>query len=102
MNKLYTRFDNVFFEKTRLSMLTILVKERKVSFNRFKKLIGGTDGAIYTHLKKLKEAGYISQKKVLRDDMVETIYSLSKKGREHFNNYMTFLEEILLEQKQKE
>jgi len=102
MNELYTQFDNIFFEKTRLSMLTILVKERKVSFNRFKKLIGGTDGAIYAHLKKLREAGYISHKKVLRGDTAATIYAFTKRGRELFNEYISFLEKILVEQKQRE
>jgi len=97
MNKeeLYTQFDNVFFEKTRLSMMTILYKEESVSFNRLKKVIGGSDGATYTHLKKLEEAGYIDQKKEIIGSKVQTFYSLTGNGRELFQKYIRFLESMI-------
>jgi DNA-binding MarR family transcriptional regulator len=95
---LYVQFDNIFFEKTRLSILTILYKEQKVSFNRLKKILGSSDGALYTHLKKLIAARYINYKKTLIADSAETFYSLTKKGREQFKNYLLFLESILSEQ----
>jgi DNA-binding MarR family transcriptional regulator len=100
MNKqdLYTQFDNVFFEKTRLSIITILYKEEKVSFNRFKKLLGTSDGTLYIHLKKLNGANYIAFKKILTGDTAETIYSLTKKGKERFKQYLKFLESILTDQ----
>ncbi len=93
-DKLYTQFDSVFFEKTRLSMLTILYNEGTVSFNRFKKLLGGTDGAIYSHIQKLINAGYIAQKKGIFQDKVQTNYSLTKKGEEVFREYLRFLSEM--------
>ncbi|WP_319560981.1 hypothetical protein [Marispirochaeta sp.] len=33
MDKLYTRFDGVFFEKTRLSLMTLIMQEESVAFN---------------------------------------------------------------------
>lgn len=99
---LYTQFDSVFFEKTRLSMMTILYREGRVSFNRFKYLIGASDGALYAHLQKLQEAGYISQKKELVGKAVQTVYTLKKKGRELFQKYLNFLDEIVSEQKKRE
>ncbi len=92
---LYTQFDNIFFEKTRLSIITILYKEQSVSFNRFKKLLGATDGALYTHLKKLIAADYIKNKKTLSGETAETVYSLAKNGKERFKRYLTFLEQVL-------
>jgi DNA-binding MarR family transcriptional regulator len=92
---LYTQFDNIFFEKTRLSIMTILYKERSVSFNRFKKILGATDGALYTHLKKLISADYIKYKKTLAGDTAETVYSLTKNGIDRFRRYLNFLEHIL-------
>ena len=94
-NELYTQFDNVFFEKTRLSMMTVLYQEKVVSFNRFKKVIGGTDGSIYTHLQKLIDAEYISQKKELVGDKAHTIYSLTRKGKKSFQDYLKFLETVI-------
>ena len=93
-NRLYTQFDPVFFEKTRLSMLTILQNEGTVSFNRFKKLLGGTDGSIYSHVQKLINAGYIKQKKGIVRDRIQTEYSLTDKGKKIFKEYLSFLNQI--------
>ena len=95
--KLYTQFDPVFFEKTRLSMLTILFSEGTVSFNRFKKLLGGTDGAIYSHIQKLVKSGYIKQKRSIFKEKPQTEYALTKLGEETFKRYIRFLESILKE-----
>jgi DNA-binding MarR family transcriptional regulator len=94
-DELYTRFDGVFFEKTRLSLLTLLYKEGAVSFNRFKKILGGTDGALYSHLKKLVEGRYITARKTVADNAVATVYSLTKQGREAFRDYLAFLEGVV-------
>lgn len=102
MNDLYLNFDPVFFEKTRISMITLLYKETHVSYNRFKKIIGGTDGSIYAHLKKLIESGYIKKKKELIGETAQTIYSLTQKGERTFSEYMTFLENIIQEYKREE
>ncbi len=92
---LYIRFDGVFFEKTRLSMLTLLYKEARVSFNRFRKILGGTDGALYSHLKKLAEAGYIESRKTITGRTVATEYSLTRRGRDAFKRYLDFLETVV-------
>lgn len=94
-DELYIQFDNIFFEKTRLSMLTILYKESHVSFNRFKKIIGASDGAIYTHLKKLLAGGYIKQKKEIVKEKAQTTYSLTPKGKKSFTKYLNFLENVV-------
>ena len=92
---LYTRFDSVFFEKTRLSMMTIIYKEEKVSFNMLKERIGGSDGSIYTHLEKLVSAGYVEKRKEVAGTTVQTIYTLTEEGAELFRDYLRFLEELL-------
>jgi len=97
MNDLYTRFDNIFFEKTRLSIMTILFKEETVSFNQLKKLIGGSDGAIYTHLEKLIKAEYVEKKKELAGSSAQTVYKINKEGRTLFKEYLAFLEKMLKE-----
>jgi DNA-binding PadR family transcriptional regulator len=95
----YTKFDAVFFEKTRLSMITLLHQEGWVSFNRFRKMLGGTDGSIYSHLKKLLTAGYIKQKRQIAGEKAQTIYSLTPAGKKLFKDYLAFLEELLELQK---
>lgn len=95
MSELFRRFDNVFFEKTRLSMMTILYQEGKVSFTMFKHRLGASDGAIYTHLEKLIHAGYVSKTKEVAGTDVQTIYVPTNAGKELFAEYLDFLEELL-------
>jgi len=95
MDELYTRFDGVFFEKTRLSMLTLMYQEEVVSFNRFKKLMGGTDGAIYTHLEKLLKAGYADKRKEIAGSSARTMYYLTETGKREFKAYLRFLKSML-------
>jgi DNA-binding MarR family transcriptional regulator len=92
---LYTQFDGVFFEKTRLSIITVLYREEGVSFNRIKEIIGGTDGGVFTHLQKLQEAGYLSQKKEISGSRAQTIYTLTRSGRKEFERYLRFMSEML-------
>jgi len=99
MPELYTRFDGVFFEKTRLSMMTILYQEGVVSYNRFKKIIGGTDGAVYSHVQKLLEAGYVTGQKEIAGNRVQTVYTMTESGKQLFTEYLRFLENILTEKK---
>ncbi len=100
-NRLYMQFDPVFFEKTRLSMMTLIHQEGTVSFNRFKLLLDGTDGAIYGHIQKLLKAGYIRQKKEIAGDKAQTVYSLTASGARLFRDYLSFLETMLHEDREK-
>ena len=95
MPDLYTRFDSVFFEKTRLSMMTIIYQEQKVSFTMLKERIGGTDGGMYTHLEKLVNAGYVEKKKEISGTTAQTIYTLTSEGRILFQDYLAFLERLV-------
>lgn len=95
MDELYTRFDNIFFEKTRLSLMTIIYQEEKVSFNQLKERIGGTDGTIYTHLEKLIKAKYLTKQKEIAGTAVQTVYSITQEGRDLFTQYLKFLENML-------
>ncbi len=97
-DQFYTQFDAVFFEKTRLSMITLLHQEGKVSFNRFRKLLGGTDGSIYSHLQKLLNAGYIGRKRRIAGEKPETVYTLTTAGQKLFRDYLVFLEDFLKRQ----
>ena len=97
--ELFTQFDNIFFEKTRLSMITVLYKEDRVSFNRLKKIIGGSDGAIYTHLQKLQEAGYVDQKKEIIGSKVQSFFFLTGNGKNLFKKYLKFMEEMIVSSK---
>lgn len=92
---LYTQFDNIFFERTRLSLLTLIRANETVSFTFLRKRIGGSDGALYTHLEKLIQAGYLVKERDTSGKAVKTNYSITASGREKYNEYLLFLREVL-------
>lgn len=77
--------------------MTILYREEMVSFNQLKKIIGGSDGSIYTHLEKLIKAGYVEKRKELAGSTVQTVYKILKEGKTLFKEYLVFLEKMLQE-----
>ena len=95
MMELYTRFDSIFFEKTRLSLLTLIIQEGEIAFNILKLRMDMTDGALYTHLEKLISAGYVEKKKEIAGTSVQTVYSPTETGKQLFREYLDFLEAMI-------
>lgn len=95
MEELYTQFDNVFFEKTRLSIVTLLNQDERLTFAALKARLGGSDGAVYTHLEKLIGGGYVAKQRELTPTGAQTVYSLTEAGRTTFAEYVAFLGRLL-------
>jgi DNA-binding MarR family transcriptional regulator len=92
---LYTQFDNIFFEKTRLSLVTVLYQEENASFNTLKRRLEASDGAVYTHLEKLVKAGYVDKRRQLAGEQVQTVYFLTEQGQRVFREYIAFIGDML-------
>jgi DNA-binding MarR family transcriptional regulator len=99
MDKLYTRFDGVFFEKTRLSLLTLIIQDGSVAFNTLKRELEMSDGSLYSHLEKLIAAGYVQKQRELAGTSVQTVYSATEEGKVRFKEYLEFLESIVTKHK---
>lgn len=97
MADLYTRFDGVFFEKTRLSIMTLLNQDEELTFTVLKERLGASDGALYTHIEKLIGAGYIAKGRHLTVSGTQTRYELTALGRATYAEYIDFLSTILSE-----
>jgi DNA-binding MarR family transcriptional regulator len=97
VDALYTQFDAVFFERTRLSIMTLLFREKTSSFNRLKKALDLTDGSASSHIKKLTEAGYVASRRILSGERVQTLYSLTVQGQTVFRRYLDFLQSLAQE-----
>ncbi|HKK48394.1 MAG TPA: transcriptional regulator [Alkalispirochaeta sp.] len=95
MDELYTQFDGVFFEKTRLSIVTLLNQDEKLAFTALKGRLGLSDGALYTHLEKLIRGNYVQKERVLTPGGAETRYRLTSYGHETFRGYVDFLGRLL-------
>lgn len=95
MAELYTRFDGVFFEKTRLSIVTLLNQDERLAFSALKDRLGLSDGSLYTHLEKLISSGYVAKERELIASGSRTLYELTPRGRETFAHYIAFLDDML-------
>jgi DNA-binding MarR family transcriptional regulator len=79
----------------RLSVMAFLSGAGAADFNELKARVGGTDGNLSVHLRKLEDAGYVLLKKGLRGKRPQTIVTLTKKGREAWIAYIARMEELL-------
>jgi DNA-binding MarR family transcriptional regulator len=102
MGDLYTRFDNVFFERTRLSILTLVARSERASFNLLRDTLNATEGALYTHVEKLVQGGYLAKQREIANGSPQTVYTLTPEGRAAYADYLQFLEKVITDNKQLE
>jgi DNA-binding MarR family transcriptional regulator len=91
----YREIDDIIHGRVRLSIMAYLSGAGEADFNELKTKVGGTDGNLSVHLRKLEEAGYIGVEKGYRGRRPQTTVSLSKKGREAWIAYIARMEEFL-------
>jgi DNA-binding MarR family transcriptional regulator len=64
-------------------------------FNELKARVGGTDGNLSAHLRKLEEAGYLRVEKRFHNRRPQTILHLTAAGREAWIGYISHIEALL-------
>ncbi|KGE70911.1 transcriptional regulator [Spirochaeta lutea] len=98
---LHTQFDQDFFERTRLSILTLLYTDGETSFADLRSTLELSDGALYSHIRKLSAKNLIHGEKRIVSGQAATIYSLTGLGIQAYEAYLGFLEQLLAETKEK-
>ncbi|WP_375202070.1 winged helix-turn-helix domain-containing protein [Hyphococcus sp.] len=91
----YREIDDIIHGRVRLAVMAFLSGAGAADFNELKARVGGTDGNLSVHLKKLEEAGYVAVEKGLRGRRPQTTVSLTKKGREAWIAYIARMEDLL-------
>lgn len=91
----YHGIDDVIHGRVRLAVMAYLSGAGAADFNELKARVGGTDGNLSVHLKKLEEAGYVDVEKTVRDRRPRTICRLTDKGRSAFVAYIERLKALL-------
>lgn len=67
----------------------------EADFNELKVKIGGTDGNLSVHLRKLEEAGYLAMKKAGAGSRSLTSCRLTTKGRKAWIAYISRMEDLM-------
>lgn len=94
----YREIDDVIHGRVRLAVMAFLSGAGSADFNELKAKVGGTDGNLSVHLRKLEEAGYVGVEKTFKNRRPQTILNLTAKGREAFIAYIGRLEALLKSQ----
>ena len=90
----FDKLDKAIHEKGRLAIMTLLATRVSWSFQDLKSELGMSDGNLITHLRTLHKLGLVATTKEVRN-RPQTSYSLTKKGRSAFTNYLGVMEEII-------
>ncbi|MGV3484374.1 MAG: transcriptional regulator [Planctomycetaceae bacterium] len=92
----YQGLDRVLHEKARLSILASLAAHANgVLFNDLKQLCSLTDGNLSRHLAVLSEAGLVEIWKGSTGSRPQTMYRMTRAGRERFSEYISVLEKVV-------
>ncbi len=91
----YKQLDDLICSRIRLAIISVLVSVTRADFKFLKMQTKATDGNLSVHLKKLEEADYLEVTKAFVDRKPNTTYTLSKKGKKAFMEYVKRLEGML-------
>lgn len=90
--------DAIIHQPVRLKImaaLKVLPDNDMLEFVRLKTIVGATEGNLGAHITTLEEAGYVEVEKDFVGKKPRTRVRLSKKGRRAFEDYVTYLRDII-------
>lgn len=91
----YREIDDVIHGRVRLAVMAYLSGAGAADFNELKAKIGGTDGNLSVHLKKLEDAEYLRVEKSVKNKKSRTICHLTAKGRSAWIAYIDRLKSLI-------
>jgi DNA-binding MarR family transcriptional regulator len=87
--------DDVIHGRLRLGVMAYLSAASPAIFGELRDRVGATDGNLSTHLKKLEEAGYVTQEKRFVGKKPQTRVFLTDKGRKAWILWIQRMEAIM-------
>jgi len=92
---LIDNINKLFDHRIRLGIMSILVVNESVDFNRLKELLEVTDGNLASHTKTLEKAQYIVVEKSFMGRKPNTKYKITTLGKEAFKKHIEALENLI-------
>ncbi|NNU15804.1 transcriptional regulator [Parvularcula sp. ZS-1/3] len=89
------KLDDAIHGRLRLGIMAYLSQASPATFNELKDTTGATGGNLSTHLRKLEDAGYVTQEKSFEGRRPLTTIHLTKDGRAAFESYLDALKPLL-------
>ena len=95
MKDLVHQLHKAFENRIRLGIMSALMVNDALSFNRLKELLGVTDGNLASHLRALEKLEYVEMEKTFVDRKSHTTYKVSALGRRSFQTHLKALENLI-------
>jgi DNA-binding MarR family transcriptional regulator len=87
--------NKAFESRVRLGIMSLLVVNESMDFNKMKELLQLTDGNLSSHAAALEKSGYILIEKEFRGKKPRTTYILTASGRKAFDGHLNYLEKLI-------
>lgn len=90
--------DQLIHQPVRLQVMTLLVSQPdngRVAYTFVQRTLNLTGGNLTTHLRKLRETGYVAITKEFRNEKPSTWVEATPSGRRAFADYLANLEKVL-------
>ena len=91
----YREIDDVIHGRVRLSIMAYLSGAGTADFSLLRQKVGGTDGNLSVHIRKLEDAGYVRVEKKFSGRRPLTLCHLTKKGRGAWIAYISRMEALM-------
>ena len=88
-------FDRFIHERVRLSIMSALAVNDKLTFVELRDVLQTSDGNVSVHARKLEDAGYILTKKYFVGRIPRTDYQITPAGRRAFEKYLGHMEALV-------
>ncbi len=95
MAKQFSELDPVLNTPVRLAVVSVLIKVKQADFNTLMEATQTTQGNMSHQLKRLNDEGYITIEKTFKGNYPLTVCTLTKKGRNSFEQYVESIKKYL-------
>ena len=89
------KIDEVIHQPIRTRIIAHLVNTQECDYSTLKKTLELSDGHMTTHMRVLLKNEYVEMKKEFVKNKPKTTYSITKKGKQKFKEYIENLKQII-------
>jgi len=93
--------NKIFESRIRLGVMSVLSVNDSIDFNTLKTLLKVTDGNLASHISALEKYNYIEVRKEFVGKKPRTTYRITDVGRIAFAQHLSFLEDLIIKNKNK-
>lgn len=95
MKEILNRLSKLLENRVRLAIMSTLMVNDEIDYNKLRELLDVTDGNLASHIKVLEKNGLIITYKKFVGRKPRTSYSATEEGKNVFKTHLDALEEII-------